>query len=67
MILVCEYAEDCSIMNDSEVLEESESSSSICNEPSTKKKRHNRLSGMSTVMKYCNIRYFRSLSQFYIM
>ncbi|CAL1671765.1 unnamed protein product [Lasius platythorax] len=42
----CEYTEDCSSMNDSEIVEESESSSTISNEPPKKKKRGlNKFSG----------------------
>ncbi|XP_071649413.1 zinc finger and SCAN domain-containing protein 29-like isoform X2 [Temnothorax longispinosus] len=35
----CEYTEDCSTINDSDIPEESESSSTISNEPPRKKKR----------------------------
>lgn len=46
MISACEYIEDCSIMNDNEVPEESESSSTISNEPPKKKKcGFNKISG----------------------
>lgn len=52
MISACEYTEDCSTMNDGEVLEESEFSSTISNEPSRKKKRGiYKLSGMYRVIK----------------
>lgn len=54
MISACEYTEDCSSMNDSEIVEESESSSTISNEPPKKKKRGlNKFSGIALLNNRC--------------
>lgn len=63
MILACEYTEDRSTINDSEIPEESESSSTISNEPPRKKKR-GLLSGIALLN---NIRCFWSISNFNVI